>query len=119
MFWKVYVRALAMPTGKLGWEQERMGNDGLGGGVMSTAGGLLFSGEGNAQFVAMDAKTGKILWHFNAGRHISAPPITHGSDGKEFVPLAAGGDVFSFGLVESSKAASKRTADCLTLRNLG
>ncbi len=96
-----------MPTGKLVWERERIGNDGLGGGLMSTAGGLLFSGEWNGQFVAMDAKTGKILWHFNTGQHINAQPITYSVDGKEYVSLAAGGDVLSFGLFEPGKAATK------------
>jgi alcohol dehydrogenase (cytochrome c) len=105
--WKVYVRALDMPTGKLIWEQERIGNDFWGGGVMSTAGGLLFSGEWNGQFVAMDAKTGKILWHFNTGQHINAQPITYSVDGEEYVSLAAGGDVFSFGLFEPGKTAAK------------
>jgi outer membrane protein assembly factor BamB len=96
-----------MPTGKLVWEQERIGNDFWGGGVMSTAGGLLFSGEWNGQFVAMDAKTGKILWHFNTGQHINAQPITYSVDGEEYVSLAAGGDVFSFGLFEPGKTAAK------------
>jgi alcohol dehydrogenase (cytochrome c) len=105
--WKVYVRALDMETGKLVWEQERVKNNGLGGGLMSTAGGLLFSGELNGQFVAMDAKTGKVLWHFNTGQQINAQPITYGIDGKEYVSLTSGGDVFSFALFEDGKTATK------------
>jgi outer membrane protein assembly factor BamB len=55
----------------------------------------------------VDAKTGKILWHFNTGQHINAQPITYSVDGKEYVSLAAGGDVLSFGLFEPGKAATK------------
>ncbi|MEO8735654.1 MAG: PQQ-dependent dehydrogenase, methanol/ethanol family [Edaphobacter sp.] len=104
--WKVYVRALDMTTGKIVWEQERVGSNGLGGGLLSTAGGLLFSGELDGEFVAMEAKTGKVLWHFNTGQQINAQPITYGIDGKEYVSLTSGGDVFSFGLFEPQKAGS-------------
>jgi outer membrane protein assembly factor BamB len=96
-----------MPTGKLVWEQERIGNNALGGGLLSTAGGLIFSGELDGEFLAMDAKTGKVLWHFNTGQQINAQPITYGIDGKEYVSLTSGGDVFSFGLFEDSGRGAK------------
>jgi alcohol dehydrogenase (cytochrome c) len=99
--WRVYVRALEVTTGKQVWEQERIGSTGLGGGLMSTAGGVIFSGELSGQFVALDAKTGKILWHFNTGQRIDAQPITYAINGKEYAAIATASDIISFGLFES------------------
>ena len=98
--WKIYVRALDLTTGKLKWESERVGSTSFGGGLLSTAGGLIFSGEVNGQFVALDAKTGKTVWHFNTGQPITAQPVTYTVAGKQDVAIAAGGDVIAFGLLE-------------------
>ena len=98
--WKVYVRALDLTTGKLRWESERVGSTGFGGGLLSTAGGLVFSAELNGQFVALDAQTGKVVWHFNLGQAINAQPITYSVHGKEYVALTSASDVVSFGLFE-------------------
>ena len=98
--WKLYVRALELTTGKLRWESERIGNTSLGGGLLSTAGGLLFSGEANGQFVALDAKSGKSVWHFYTGQPISSQPITYTVNGKQRLALATASDVISFGLHE-------------------
>ena len=61
------------------------------GGVVATAGGLVFTGEGNGQFDAYDASSGKQLWTFNCGAGVNAPPITYAVDGKQYVAVAAGG----------------------------
>ena len=98
--WKVYVRALDLTTGKLRWESERLGSMGFGGGLLSTAGGLIFSGELNGQFVALEAKTGKTLWNFYTGQNITAQPVTYLAGGKQFVAIATASDVFGFGLHE-------------------
>ncbi|MEO8596069.1 MAG: PQQ-dependent dehydrogenase, methanol/ethanol family [Candidatus Solibacter sp.] len=103
--WKIYVRALELTTGKLKWEQERIGSNGFGGGLLSTAGGLIFSGEVGGQLVALDAKNGKIVWHFNTGQPITAQPITYTLDGKQFVTIAAGGDIIAFTLFEGAREA--------------
>jgi alcohol dehydrogenase (cytochrome c) len=105
--WKVYVRALDALTGKQVWEQERVGNAGLGGGVLSTKGGVLFSGELNGQFVALDAKTGKAVWHFNTGEGINAQPMTYMVEGKQYVAIATNTTVFSFALFEPEKGTTK------------
>ena len=44
------------------------------GGILATAGGLVFTGEGNGWFRAYDAKTGNVLWAFQAGAGVNAPP---------------------------------------------
>ena len=63
------------------------------GGILSTAGGLVFTGEGNGWFRAYDAKNGKILWSFQAGAGVNAPPSTYIIGGKQYIAVAAGGNV--------------------------
>ncbi len=105
--WKVYVRAFDLTTGNLVWEHERVGSTGFGGGLLSTAGGLIFSGEVTGEFVALDAKTGKIVWHFNTGQEISAQPVTYAVNGTQYIALEAGSNVISFGLLAPRKESSK------------
>ena len=56
------------------------------GGVLATAGGLLFTGEGNGLFKAYDAETGSVLWKFQAGAGVNAPPSSYTVDGKQWWP---------------------------------
>ncbi len=59
---------------------------------MATAGGLVFTGEANGWFRAYDAKDGKVLWGFQAGAGVNAPPSSYTVDGKQYVVVAAGGN---------------------------
>lgn len=61
------------------------------GGTLATAGGLVFTGEGNGDFSAFDAKTGDKLWHFNCGAGVNAPPISFALEGRQYIAVAAGG----------------------------
>jgi outer membrane protein assembly factor BamB len=54
--------------------------------------------------IALDAKTGRHLWHYNVGDVITASPIIYAVDGKEYVSIAAGTNVFSFGLFEPAQS---------------
>ena len=65
---------------------------------MTTAGGLVFFGDDSGSLEAVDAMTGKPLWHFNTGQDISASPMTYAVGRKQYVAIAAGSDVFSFAL---------------------
>ena len=105
--WKIYVRALDLTTGKLRWEQERIGSNGFGGGLLSTAGGLIFSGETGGQLVALDAKTGKVLWHFNTGQQITAQPVTYTLDGHQYVTIATATDIMAFALFDGAREVGK------------
>ena len=60
------------------------------GGTMTTSTGLVFAGDIKGTFRAMDAKTGKELWKFNAGSGISAAPISYTLDGKQYVAVVSG-----------------------------
>lgn len=101
--WKVSVRALELTTGKQMWETERVGSTNLGGGLTATKGGVIFSGEAAGQFVALDPKTGQVLWHYNTGQEINAQPMTYMVDGKQYVAIEANSDVFGFALFEPEK----------------
>ena len=68
-------------------------------GVLATAGGLVFTGDGHGNLVALDARTGKPLWHFQTGGGIIAPPITYLLNGKQQIAIAAGSSIISFALV--------------------
>lgn len=87
--------ALDLKTGKVQWQAKT--EQPLVGGVLATAGGLIFMGEGNGHFNAYDAQSGKVLWQdkFEAG--VNAPPISYEIDGVQYVAVAAGGNqIFGF-----------------------
>jgi alcohol dehydrogenase (cytochrome c) len=67
-------------------------------GTMTTATGLVFFGDNSESFEAVDAKTGTPLWHFNTGQPIHASPMSYAVNGKQYVAIAAGSNVFSFAL---------------------
>ena len=71
-------------------------------GAVSTAGGVLFFGDDDGQLVALDAKTGKHLWHYNMGQKLTASPMTFSLDWKQYVSIASPTDVFTFGLFEAA-----------------
>ncbi len=67
------------------------------GGVLATAGGLVFVGEGDGHFNAYDAATGERLWRFQTGAGVNAPPIAYEVDGRQYVAVASGGSrLFGF-----------------------
>jgi alcohol dehydrogenase (cytochrome c) len=67
------------------------------GGVLATAGGLVFSGEGSGYLDAFDAASGEVLWRFKCDAGVNAPPITYEVDGVQYVAVAAGGNaMFGF-----------------------
>lgn len=90
--------ALSVTDGKAAWRDPQVGPGDSWAGTMTTAGGLVFFGDDSGSFVAVDAKSGATLWHFNTGQRISASPMTYAVDGRQYVVIAAGSDVFSFAL---------------------
>ena len=66
---------------------------------MSTAGGLIFYGDSpGGAFVAADARTGKLLWHFNTGQGWKAGPMTYTIAGTQHIGVAAGSTIMVFAL---------------------
>ena len=92
------LKALDIQTGKAAWEIPNIGGGILGSGLMATAGGLVFYGDGYGAFIAADAKTGKLLWHFNTGQTFKAGPMTYALDGTQYVGVAAGSNILAFSL---------------------
>ena len=85
------ITAVNYNTGKIRWQVKTP--QPMIGGILATAGGLVFAGEGNGRFRAYDSKNGKVLWTFNAGAGVNAPPSSYAVDGKQYVVVAAGGNV--------------------------
>ena len=67
-------------------------------GVLTTAGGLVFFGESSGGFAAVDAATGKYLWHFETNHPMRASPMTYEVNGKQYVAIASGSNILSFAL---------------------
>ena len=67
-------------------------------GALTTAGGLVFMGDSSGHLIALDARTGKVLWHFQTGGGIGAPPVTYTFEGKQYVAVGAGTVMVVFGL---------------------
>ncbi len=85
------ITAVDYNTGKIRWQVKTP--QPMIGGILATAGGLVFAGEGNGRFRAYDLRNGKVLWTFNAGAGVNAPPSSYSVDGKQYVVVGAGGNV--------------------------
>ena len=68
------------------------------GGPVVTAGGLVFGGSSEGYFYALDANTGKPLWHFMAGAQIVTNPVSFLIRDKQYVAITAGLSLFVFAL---------------------
>jgi alcohol dehydrogenase (cytochrome c) len=90
------VRALDVKTGKQVWDFTLPSPPWAG--VLSTAGGLVFSGSQEGNFYALDAKSGNPLWQFQTGGAIRSGPMSFLADGKQHV--AGGHALFVFALSE-------------------
>ena len=82
--------AIDSTTNKIVWQHKTPYR--LGGGATVTAGGLVFRGEPDGNFLALDAKTGQELWRFQTGFGADAPPVVYEVDGEQYVAIATGGN---------------------------
>ena len=90
------VKALDPTSGKVKWEFKF--HSPTWAGTLSTAGGLVFTGDMEGYVMALDAGTGKPLWRFQAGAHIRTAPITYMVDEKQYLAVAAGSALYTFAL---------------------
>jgi alcohol dehydrogenase (cytochrome c) len=65
---------------------------------MTTATGLVFFGDDANSFEVVDGRSGKPLWHFNTGQTLHASPMSYAIDGRQYVAIASGNNLFSFAL---------------------
>jgi len=71
-------------------------------GVVSTAGGLVFTTTSDGTVYALDDKTLEVLWSFNTGSLSSAPPMTYSVNGKQYVAVLIGGNTVAQGILAKS-----------------
>ena len=90
-----FLTALDYKTGKPAWRFNYEGGAGGGGGVLTTAGKLVFAGDGAGNIVAHDAYTGKPLWHSKVG-NVTNPPQTYMIDGRQYLLVATGDTLWAF-----------------------
>ncbi|WP_171241338.1 PQQ-dependent methanol/ethanol family dehydrogenase [Ruegeria sp. HKCCA5491] len=82
------LKAIDPDTGEWKWEYK---NDApLWSGVMTTAGGLVFFGTPEGEFIALDDETGEKLWSFQTGSGIVGQPVTWEQDGEQYVSIISG-----------------------------
>jgi len=82
--------AVNLDTGKVAWGAKTP--QPLIGGVLATAGDIVFNGEANGWYKAYDARTGKELWKYNCGAGVNSPGVAYMVNGKQYVAVAAGGN---------------------------
>lgn len=100
---KSAIRALDASTGKLRWEYTLLTPPWAG--VLSTGGGLVFSGSDEGLFYALDAQAGKLLWSAQLGSDIRSNPVSYAIDGHQYVAIAADRVVYTFSLPDKPAGA--------------
>ena len=90
-----FLTAIDYKTGKVAWRHPYLTGTGGGGGMLTTAGGLVFAGDGDGNIVAHDASTGKPLWHARIGG-VTNPAETFMLDGHQYLVVASGDTLWSF-----------------------
>tara|TARA_B110000014_G_scaffold263916_1_gene262390 strand:+ start:895 stop:2538 length:1644 start_codon:yes stop_codon:yes gene_type:complete len=90
------IRAIDPATAEIQWEFPIMPRSSAG--ITTTAGGLVFTGSADGYFFALNAVTGEELWNISLGRRVHSAPITFEAEGKQYVSIASGNVVYTFGL---------------------
>lgn len=94
------VSSISLVDGKIRWQHRT--EQPLIGGVLATAGGLVFMGEGGSSFNAYDTDFGELLWQATADAGVNAPPISYEIDGVQYIAVAAGGNsIFGYKQVDN------------------
>ncbi len=98
------IKAINPETGKIEWEYKLVAGN-LSAGVLATGGGVLFASSREGNLLALDSRSGKLLWKFQAGSDINSSPMSYAIDGQQYIGLAAGKVLYTFALPEESPAA--------------
>ena len=81
------VYAISAETGAIAWKYEQRAATAS---LFASGGGLVFVGDANGRFRALDDRTGKSLWEVNVGSSLSGFPISYAIDGKQYVVASTG-----------------------------
>src|ERR1700722_773069 len=91
------IQAIDYKTGKVRWSHKW--EDGGRSGLLSTAGKLLFAGDGSGNLIALDPANANPLWHANLGNSFTNGPITFDLDGTQYLVVAVGDTLFGFAML--------------------
>jgi alcohol dehydrogenase (cytochrome c) len=89
------ILAISVETGKTAWKYEQRAATMS---LVATGGRLLFGGDANGRFRAIDQETGSVLWEVNLGSAVTGYPITYAVGGRQFVAVSTGGSLATGGL---------------------
>jgi alcohol dehydrogenase (cytochrome c) len=92
------LKALDIRTGKIAWELDQPGPAQSWGGTLATVTGLIVFGSEEGSLVAIDATNAKRLWSFQTNHTWKSSPMTYSFDGKQYISVAAGSNIFAFGV---------------------
>jgi alcohol dehydrogenase (cytochrome c) len=92
------LEAIDYQTGKIRWSHEL--GDESSAGVLTTDSDLTFTGDSNGNFLALNSRDGKTLWHAGSGGWISSSPTTYEIDGRQYILMSSGGVMFAWALPE-------------------
>jgi PQQ-dependent dehydrogenase (methanol/ethanol family) len=93
-----FLRAINIESGKIVWEYPQIGPADSWGGVLSTAGALIFIADDSGALAAIDARTGEPLWNFHTSQSWKASPMTYAVGDKQYIAIAAGSNILAFAL---------------------
>jgi alcohol dehydrogenase (cytochrome c) len=92
------LKAIDVATGAIRWELPQTGPAVSWGGTLTTATGLVFVAEDGGALMAVDATSGAPLWKFQTNQTWKASPMTYTFDGRQYVAIAAGGNILALTL---------------------
>jgi len=95
---KVSIKALDYKTGQARWTHEYPGLGSGNFGILTTTGGVLFTGDQYGNFIAFEPATGNILWHSRLGGPVANGPMAYQLDGREYVVVGGGDSLYAYAL---------------------
>ena len=90
------VQAISAETGQTTWVHEQRAATMS---LVTTGGGLVFGGDVNGRFRALDQETGEVLWEINLGSSVTGFPISFGVDGRQYVAVSTGSAATASGFI--------------------
>ena len=91
------VQAISAETGQTSWTYEQRAATTS---LVATGGGLVFGGDANGRFRALDQATGEVLWEINLGSAVTGVPVTYAVDGRQYVAVSTGYAGTTTGLIQ-------------------
>ncbi|MEW5974355.1 MAG: PQQ-dependent dehydrogenase, methanol/ethanol family [Acidobacteriota bacterium] len=98
------VKAINPESGTIEWEY-RLHTGSLGAGLLGTAGGIIFVAGADGYLSALETRTGRLLWKFQAGSSIDTSAMSYAVDGRQYIAISAGRVLYSFALPQDTPAS--------------